>query len=568
LSAQPQVFGWEWEFGDRMEVRNQQKAEKDLQRPVQYRFLVQGEIDAICLRSAWQKLARKSWGGPRPTAHGNGQSNGTSNGTGKGQQAPWQEHDLRGLAPGEMRQWISSFLETDGQQEISAQRFPAVRGALLLTEKRKAEMLWSVHPTLSERLNLREAVQDFVMDSLGQVRVTEIPAERVEGMKWSKEVREASTSQVAVAPAGTNAPADRAEEELIAIWEAVLNRKQIKATDDFFDIGGHSLLAARLMARIEDVMGLELPLASLLEAPTVRGQAQLVRTYRGQKNSETSSAKTSHGAARQLPFFFLGGDPTFRPLSQRLSELREFHSLGLQMSVLEKLNDRSMESIAKDFVRSIRERCPQGPYMLSGWCAHGLLAYEVAQQLRAQGQEVAEVLLLEAVNPVRMHQYSGWKRTIARMQLKWHLLKFEYSYLKQLDSARARDYVGGRVTQKLARMKQSLRLALKSGPDPESQDPTSGNPLDILYAAAAKYEPKPYHGRVVLIRSTQRTFGFGHVLDLGWTEVLGENLEICETPGNHYSIYMQPNVDALALKMQASLRKAEQQTRAAAGIRR
>jgi thioesterase domain-containing protein len=113
-----------------------------------------------------------------------------------------------------------------------------------------------------------------------------------------------------------------------------------------------------------------------------------------------------------------------------------------------------------------------------------------------------------------------------------------------------------------------LRRVLKSGPDMELQDPTTGNPLDILYAAAAKYEPKPYHGRVVLIRSTQRTFGFGHVLDLGWTPVLGENLEICETPGNHYSIYMPPNVDALALKMQAALRKAEEQTRAAAGIRR
>ena len=549
-----------------MEVRNE-KVEKDLQHPVQYRFLVQGEIDAICLRAAWQKQARKSWGGPRPSAYGNGHSNGAGNGTGSAKQAPWQEHDLRGLTREEVQQWIASFLETDAQQEISAQRFPAMRGALLLTEERKAEMVWSLHPVTSERLNLREAVQDFVLDALGQVRVTEIKAEPSERMKWSQELRQTRTSQAAGAPAGTNAPPDRAEEELIAIWETVLNRKQIKTTDDFFDLGGHSLLAARLMARIEDAMGLELPLASLLEAPTVRAQAQLVRKYRGEKSAGIHGAKP-HAAARQLPFFFLGGDPTFRPLSQRLSELRGFHSLGLQMSVLEKLNDRSMESIAREFVRSIRERCPQGPYLLSGWCAHGLLAYEVAQQLQAQGQEVAEVLLLEAVNPVRMHQYSGWKRTIARVQLKWHLLKFEYSYLKQLDSARARDYIDGRVRQKLARMKRSLRRVLEGGPDPELQDPTTGNPLDILYAAAAKYEPKPYRGRVVLIRSTRRTFGFGHVLDLGWTPVLGENLEICETPGNHYSIYMQPNVDALALKMQACLRKAEEQARAAAGVRR
>jgi thioesterase domain-containing protein len=56
----------------------------------------------------------------------------------------------------------------------------------------------------------------------------------------------------------------------------------------------------------------------------------------------------------------------------------------------------------------------------------------------------------------------------------------------------------------------------------------------------------------------KRTFGFGRVLDLGWSELLGDDLEICETPGNHYTIYMEPNVDALALKMNACLRKAEE----------
>jgi thioesterase domain-containing protein len=65
---------------------------------------------------------------------------------------------------------------------------------------------------------------------------------------------------------------------------------------------------------------------------------------------------------------------------------------------------------------------------------------------------------------------------------------------------------------------------------------------------------------VTLIRSTERTFGFGHVLDLGWSDLLGENLEISETPGNHYTIYMQPNVDTLAQTMNACLRNAEERS--------
>jgi thioesterase domain-containing protein len=232
------------------------------------------------------------------------------------------------------------------------------------------------------------------------------------------------------------------------------------------------------------------------------------------------------------------------------------------MSLISKLNSPdSLECIAEQVVQSIRERRPEGPYMLGGWCAHGLLAYETARQLQAQGQEVRQILLLETANPVRMKQYSGWKRLIARAQLKIHLLKFEYAYLQQLNSTQTRNYIAGRTTQKIARIRQSLRRVLKATKFyPELDDPASGNPLDFLYAASAKYHPKPYRGSVVLIRSTQRTFGFGHVLDLGWSELLGKDLEICETPGNHYTIYMQPNVDTLANKMNACLRRAEERT--------
>ena len=525
-------------------------AAREMERPVQIRLLVEGEIEAARLRSAWQRVA-ESWSVNESSQRVNGNGNAAG---GRVQQAPWQEHDLRGLPWDEARKWIRSFLETDGQQGVSAQRFPPMRCALLLTEKRKCELVLSLHPALSERVNVQQTITDLVGACQFEVRVTELPAESAEGTEPLVEKQPPTQ-----ALRDTTVPEDNAEEELIAIWEAVLNTKPVRANDDFFDLGGHSLLAARLMARIEDSLGIELPLASLLEAPTVRGQAQLVRKYRGNGSAEDRGSKEGP-MARQLPFFFLGGDPSFRPLSQQLSELREFHSLGLRMSVLEKLKDpSSLECIAEQVVQSIRERCPTGPYMLGGWCAHGLLAFETARQLQAQGQEVAQVVMLETANPVRMKQYSGWKRQIARAQLKFHLLKFEYAYVQQLNSTQTRHYLAGRTSQKLARMKQSLRRVLKSTKFyPELDDSAAGNPLEVLYAASAKYYPKPYRGNVVLIRSMDRTFGFGRVMDLGWSELLGDDLEICETPGNHYTIYMQPNVDALAHKMNISLQKAEE----------
>ena len=532
-------------------AKDGRNAGSKMQRPVQIHLLVEGEIETTRLRSAWQAVAETLSGANGSSQHVNGNSNGAGS---KGRQVPWQEHDLRGLPHAEARKWIRVFLETDGQQGISAQRF-SMRSALLLTGARECEMVWSLHPAIREHVDVQQAITTFVTACQFEVRVSKIPPEHLGETK-----QDADEHAAMKAEQNTIVPADSAEEELIAIWEAVLNTKPVGANDDFFELGGHSLLAARLMARIEDSLGVELPLASLLEAPTVRGQAQLVRKFRG--NSSAEDGGRQEQVARQLPFFFLGGDPTFRPLSQRLSELREFHSLGLRMSLLAKLKDpSSLECIAEQVVQSIRERRPQGPYMLAGWCAHGLLAFETARQLQARGQEVVQVLMLETANPVRMKQYSGWKRTIARAQLKLHLLKFEYAYVQQLNSTQTRDYIAGRTSQKLARMKQSLRRVLRASKFyPELADPTSGNPLDVLYAAAAKYHPKPYHGRVALIRSLERTFGFGHVLDLGWSELLGDDLEICETPGNHYTIYMQQNVDALAHKMDSCLRKAEEQT--------
>src|SRR5260370_33300919 len=119
--------------------------------------------------------------------------------------------------------------------------------------------------------------------------------------------------------------------------------------------------------------------------------------------------------------------------------------------------------------------------------------------------------------------------------------------------------MAGRTLQNHQRMRQSFGRVLKAEKFyPAVEDPAAGNPRDVLYAAAAKYQPKPYHGPVVLIRSMKRTFGFGRVLDLGWSELLGDDLEICETPGNHYTIYMEPNVAALALKMNVCFVQSEE----------
>jgi amino acid adenylation domain-containing protein len=351
------------------------------------------------------------------------------------------------------------------------------------------------------------------------------------------------------------------EKGLVGIWSDLLAIPQIGITDNFFELGGHSLLAIRLVSRIEQSFGKELSLASLLEAQTIEQQADLIlgQNGPGRQPARDEGDKLSQKHTR-LPLFFLGGDATFLPLSQGIRAEHELHSLGMQASfVPSRGGPGSLPAIAGHFVRAIRERQPHGPYMLAGWCAHGLLALEAARQLRAQDEQIALLMMIEVTHPVRRKEYPVWKRLISTAQLKWHLLKFEYAYLGQVSQVQKFKYIGARVSGKVSGIKRSLWKWLRSSSGREKLY-SNKSPVEALYSAVEDYQPKPYDGPVVLFRSIERTFGFGQDLRLGWGDTLGSELEICESPGNHYTIYMEPHVHDLIRNIIVCVEKAEART--------
>lgn len=341
-------------------------------------------------------------------------------------------------------------------------------------------------------------------------------------------------------------PRDDVEAELIKVWESVLGQ-EVDALDDFFDLGGHSLLAGRLLKRVEDRLGVELSLASLLDASTVEGQAELIRSS-GQKGR---GALTRKELIATIPLFYLGGYPTFRPLTQRLAAQRQFHSLGMQESIVRDF-DRlpSMSDLAERFLRLVRERRPHGPYIFAGWCSHGLLALEMAQQLRSQGEDVALVVMIESSNPVPALLYPKWKTRIGSWQLKSWLLRFEGFYLRQERRDAAIEYVRGRIIRKLAGASAKIQRLFRLGTAPPKK-----TPLEVLYHAADAYRPQPYPNPVVLMRGTRKAFGFAETSLLGWADLL-KQLTLTEVPGNHYSI-MGPGADRLSDEMNLHMQQAE-----------
>ena len=261
----------------------------------------------------------------------------------------------------------------------------------------------------------------------------------------------------------------------------------------------------------------------------------------------------------RIPLFYLGDDHTLRPLAQRLGADHQIQRVGMEPRIIGKVrNPYSLRCIAEHFVQTIRERQSRGPYILMGWCAHGLLALETAQQLREQGQNIALLVLLETINPERLRRQPRWIRGIARWQSKMNLVQFEYLSLRSLRLQQP-DSVSVRSTGNFAGIHRSLGNTLRRRSN--KIDLTRSAPLDVLYAAAANYLPQTYDVPVLLMRSRKGLFGFAGDAQLGWGKTLGREVEICETPGNHYSIYAEPNVKDLAQQVSERLRDAEQRWR-------
>ncbi len=193
-----------------------------VQPPVQIRLLIEGEIEATRLRAVLQKIAERSCR-PEPSQHTNGNGNGSRNGNGngsggKGGRIPWQEHDLRSLPKEQARKWITSFLETDGLQGISGERFPQMRWALLLTGKTEYELVWSLHPALRERVDVQRGIAELQAVCQSEVRIIDVPTQRTVETERQAEVEAPiqATQDEAIQE-------DGAEKELIVIWETVLN---------------------------------------------------------------------------------------------------------------------------------------------------------------------------------------------------------------------------------------------------------------------------------------------------------------------------------------------------------
>lgn len=361
-------------------------------------------------------------------------------------------------------------------------------------------------------------------------------------------------------PRGTPNGAGR----MLAIWRELLANDALGPDDDFFASGGHSLLALRLVARIERELGVRLAPTELFEHPTAAALAARL----AKPPSASLIVPLREGA--RMPFFcvheFFGDVFIYRELANALGDDRPFFALqppGLddgQTAVAD------IPSLAARYIDAVLRVRPRGPFALGGLCAGGVIAQEMARQLRAAGHEVPVLALLDSsaralgspasladadARRVGLAEVAEWSRGASELSAsQWRaLLRIKARFTaERFRALRGSERNGRSAAWRVEALADALGLTDRHRAFGRS-----------LREALRRHAPLPYDGPMILIRPRMRPhFGAGDP-SRGWGELARGGLTMVTVPGNHLAMLQPPHVAEVARALSAALDRAEQE---------
>ncbi len=364
-------------------------------------------------------------------------------------------------------------------------------------------------------------------------------------------------------------PSNDIERTLAGFWQDLLGVERVGVNDSFFDLGGHSLIAVRLFSMIKKAYQVDFPISILFEAPTIAKCAELI----GEKVGFGTETKTpdeptaaplqrfTHLVAMhegeggtQTPFFLVAGMfgnvLNLRHLGHLIGADRPFYGLQARGLYGDEAPHTDMKQTAADYIAEMRMVQPHGPYLLGGFSGGGITAYEIAQQLKQQGEEVALLVMLDTPLPQR--------RPLARrdrMMIHWlELKKKGIGYLGQ--------WVSNRIKWELAKRRPN------EAPSKQQHQFHDTEIEAAFLQSVAQYSLQPWDGPLVLFRpplqgywqvsadqwiDRQRAYVFA---DNDWGQWASQ-LQVFEVPGDHDSMVLEPNVRVLAARIKSSIEAVE-----------
>ncbi len=338
---------------------------------------------------------------------------------------------------------------------------------------------------------------------------------------------------------------------LLEIFEDLLKRKPLGVNDDFFESGGDSLLSVRLLARIEETFRAKITPAALADSATVIGLSRwLAQSPLHGYDFGPSAVIPVRINGSLPPLFIVGLQPLYRPLLQRLPPDLPVYGLSFPDTTTLPVPFR-IEDIAERQVRSMRRSHPHGPYSIAGWCADGILAFEMARQLRSQGQKVTVVVLIDAFHPVYRRDAGRWSSRFGRV--RYHL-----KTLAQLDLRSSLTYPAKGLETLRKILRQSVwrmfyRPKLLAGRRIDNQ---LRIPEQILRLAQRHYCPEFCDAPVLLFRASSRPKGTFADAAEGWS-LVAKDTTVVDVPGNHREMFLAPNVNVMAQTLERVLTRVD-----------
>lgn len=344
-------------------------------------------------------------------------------------------------------------------------------------------------------------------------------------------------------------PVDLLEYQLSHIFEEALGSQPIGRKDSFFEVGGSSLSAVRVLTRIEALLGRSVPMQTFFANPSVTRLAAVLREGGWAPSLDSLVPLEPHGSLP--PFFcvhtFIG--EVCRGLAGRFTFDRPFY--GLQPRGLDGREAplTSVEAMAEYYVDQIRRVRPRGPYHIGGYCFGGIVAFEMARQLVASGDEVARLVIIDAA-PRNLPDGGGLGKVRAGINRGLYALERVADIVRSPDPASALWRAADRIMKRglsSARGEDGALEALRARLDGLSSWPLAYQRIaSVHYTALLRYVPGIYEGRLTLIRTNERLQRWGIESETWGWEHVARDVEAHRVPGRHDEIMNEPHVRIVA----------------------
>jgi amino acid adenylation domain-containing protein len=331
-------------------------------------------------------------------------------------------------------------------------------------------------------------------------------------------------------------PRNPVETKLVSIWQSLLDVKPIGVKDNFFDLGGNSLMAMRLFSEIENTFNKRLPVSIIFHEETIENLAKLISTN-NQSDIESSSLVAIQSNGTKTPLFCVhggGGEVLiYKELAVALGDNQPVY--GLRYVKNEDLQKISVEAMAEKYIKQIKKIQPQGPYNLLGFCYGGAIAYEMAHRLLQDGKDVS-LTVINFVNP-------GF------VQTKTSLSNLVINKMRRLYNMPVKETVS-LISRKINNVfNLSNRPVISRGENSEVFYNNSSTSNEIK-KAINEYKPRPYPGKMVLIRG----INYDRYEDkLGWEHTADGNINVSRIFAPHDLMLKKPNVERVVKQIKNHL---------------